>query len=95
MSLFENPADMKDDGFDLPTFDSAETYFFLIDDELKTEIMGETYVCLNPEHDVWQPLKSLPSDVLKRIAVRCVTSRQNTFKKTSPIPLIRESLGHE
>lgn len=68
-------------GSAFPMFDAIETYFFLLDDELKTTIQGQPFVCLNPEHDMWMHLRSVPLGQLKSMAVQCVARRQLEMKK--------------
>jgi len=80
----------SDELLSLGEFSSADSYLFLIDDELKTTIEGQLCVCTNPNHDLWQPFASLTVETLKKIAVKCVIARSQRFSRPALAPLLAQ-----
>lgn len=73
-------------------FDNPDAYFVLIDDDSIAQIHGETYVCLNPDHDVWEPLKAQSLQSLQSIAHRCVTAKLRKIRQETAVSPVRRQV---
>lgn len=69
----------------LPVFSVADSYLFLIDASLQSLVDGVPFLCVNVSLDAWQPLETVPIEVLKQIAMRCVMQRIRELRSNQPL----------
>jgi len=79
-----------DDHFAYTPPDSPDEYLQLIDDERKAYFRAAPFVCVNFEKDIWQRLETIPLEVLKRVAVECLTIRLQKLQPNPPFVVLRE-----
>ena len=80
-----------DDGFLPPPPESPEAYLDLIDASYKSVFRGSPFLCVNPERDIWQRQDTVPLEVLKRIAVQCLTAKLQKTQPEPPFVVLREN----
>lgn len=71
----------------LPSFSAVDSYLFLIDESLQTLVQGVPFVCVNVALDAWQPIATVPIELLRQIAVRCVLQRVNQSRFDAPLDM--------